>query len=38
MKFVDKALARRLESAEEMPQVDCARMYQKLRPEIGGRL
>lgn len=35
MKFVDKALARRLESAEEMPQVDCARMYQKLRPEIG---
>jgi len=35
MKFVDKALARRLESAEEMPQVDCARMLQKLRPEIG---
>jgi hypothetical protein len=30
MKFVDKALARRLESAEEMPQVDCARMYQKV--------
>jgi len=35
MKFVDKALARRLESAEEMPQVDCARMLQKLRPKIG---
>ena len=38
MQFVDKALARRLESAEEMPQVDCARMYQKLRPEIGAAL
>jgi ribosomal protein S18 acetylase RimI-like enzyme len=35
MQFVDKALARRLESAEEMPQVDCARMFQQLRPEIG---
>ena len=35
MQFVDKALARRLESAEEMPQVDCARMLQRLRPEIG---
>ena len=35
MQFVDKTLARRLESAEEMPQVDCARMFQKLRPEIG---
>lgn len=35
MQFVDKALARRLESAEEMPQVDCARMLQQLRPEIG---
>ena len=35
MQFVDKALARRLESAEEVPQVDCARMLQKLRPEIG---
>src|SRR5215470_5478840 len=35
MQFVDKALARRLESAEEIPQVDCARMLQKLRPEIG---
>jgi ribosomal protein S18 acetylase RimI-like enzyme len=35
MQFVDKALARRLESAEEMPQVDCALMLQKLRPEIG---
>jgi ribosomal protein S18 acetylase RimI-like enzyme len=35
MQFVDKALARRLESAEEMPQVDCARMLQQLLPEIG---
>lgn len=35
MQFVDKALARRLESAEEVPQVDCVRMYQELRPEIG---
>lgn len=35
MQFVDRALARRLESAEELPQVDCARMYQKTRPEIG---
>ena len=34
MQFVDQALARRLESAEEMPQVDCARMLQKLHPEI----
>ena len=35
MPFVDKALARRLESVEEMPQVDCARMLQQLRPELG---
>jgi GNAT superfamily N-acetyltransferase len=35
MQFVDKSLARRLESAEEMPQVDCARMLQQLHPEIG---
>jgi ribosomal protein S18 acetylase RimI-like enzyme len=35
MQFVDKALARRLESAEEMPQVDCVRMYQQIRPEMG---
>jgi len=35
MQFVDHALARRLESAEEMPQVDCARMLQQLHPEIG---
>lgn len=35
MEFVDKALARRLEAAEEMPQVHYARLYQKLRPEIG---
>src|SRR5579862_65350 len=35
MVFVDKALARRLEAAEEMPQVHYARLYQKLRPTIG---
>src|ERR1700756_240583 len=35
MQFVDRALARRLESAEEMPQVDCVRMYQEMRPEMG---
>jgi ribosomal protein S18 acetylase RimI-like enzyme len=36
MRFIDKAFARRLESAEEIPQVDCARMLQKLCPRIGG--
>ena len=35
MQFVDKALARRLESCEEMPQVYYARVFQKTRPEIG---
>lgn len=35
MQFVDKALARRLESAEEMPQVEYAHYYAKKRPEIG---
>lgn len=35
MQFVDKALARRFESCEEMPQVLYARMFQKTRPEIG---
>lgn len=34
MDFVDKALARRLEAAEEMPQVHYGRLYQKVRPEI----
>ena len=34
MQFVDKALARRLESCEEMPQVMYARIFQKTRPEI----
>jgi GNAT superfamily N-acetyltransferase len=34
MQFVDKALARRLESCEEMPQVQYARVFQKTRPEI----
>ncbi|HTS35437.1 MAG TPA: GNAT family N-acetyltransferase [Candidatus Solibacter sp.] len=35
MQFVDQALARRLESVEEMPQVFYARIFQKTRPEIG---
>jgi GNAT superfamily N-acetyltransferase len=35
MDFVDQALARRLESAEEMPQVHYAHLCQKLKPEIG---
>jgi ribosomal protein S18 acetylase RimI-like enzyme len=35
MQFVDKALARRLESGEEMPQVEYARVFQQTRPEIG---
>jgi hypothetical protein len=35
MQFVDKALARRFESVEEMPQVLYARAFQKTRPEIG---
>jgi GNAT superfamily N-acetyltransferase len=35
MNFVDKALARRLESAEEMPQVHYASIYKTMRPDIG---
>jgi len=35
MHFVDRALARRFESAEEMPQVHHAYAAQKLQPEIG---
>jgi len=35
MPFVDKPLARRFESAEEMPQVLYAHVFQKSRPEIG---
>ena len=38
MQFVDKAFARRLESCEEMPQVEYARVFQKTRPEIGAAL
>jgi ribosomal protein S18 acetylase RimI-like enzyme len=34
MQFVDKALARRFEACEEMPQVLYARVFQKTRPEI----
>jgi len=34
MQFVDKALARRFESAEEIPQVLYAQMFQKARPEM----
>lgn len=35
MHFVDRALARRFESAEEMPQVHHADAAQKLQPELG---
>jgi GNAT superfamily N-acetyltransferase len=35
MQFIDKALARRLESCEEMPQVLYARIFKETRPEIG---
>jgi GNAT superfamily N-acetyltransferase len=35
MQFVDKAFARRLEAVEEIPQVLYARMFQKMRPDIG---
>ncbi len=38
MEFVDKALARRLEAAEELPQVYIAQLYQKLRPELGAEV
>lgn len=35
MQFVDRALARRFESAEEMPQLHHAHADQKVRPHIG---
>jgi GNAT superfamily N-acetyltransferase len=35
MQFVDRALARRLESAEEMPQVHHAEWCQKHQPSVG---
>jgi len=35
MHFVDRALARRLESAEEMPQVHHAEWCQKNQPKVG---
>jgi GNAT superfamily N-acetyltransferase len=35
MQFVDRALARRFESAEEMPQVHHAHADQRMRPHIG---
>jgi ribosomal protein S18 acetylase RimI-like enzyme len=35
MQFVDKALARRFEACEEMPQVLYARVFQKTRADIG---
>jgi GNAT superfamily N-acetyltransferase len=35
MQFVDKALARRFEACEEMPQVFYAHVYQKTLPEVG---
>src|SRR5579863_3097403 len=35
MEFVDKALARRFEACEEVPQVLYARVFQKSRAKIG---
>jgi len=35
MEFVDKALARRFEAVEEMPQVFYARVLRKTRPNLG---
>ena len=35
MEFVDRALTRRLEACEEMPQVLYARNFKKTRPDIG---
>ena len=35
MQFVDCALARRLEAAEEIPQVGYAAVLQRVRPEVG---
>ncbi|MBZ5630133.1 MAG: GNAT family N-acetyltransferase [Acidobacteriia bacterium] len=35
MKFVDTSLARRLEAAEEVPQIEIARVLQRVNPEIG---
>ena len=35
LRFIDQALARRFESAEEIPQVEYARLYRELRPDIG---
>jgi GNAT superfamily N-acetyltransferase len=34
MSFIDKAFARRLESAEEMPQVHYANLCKSMRPEL----
>ncbi len=38
MQFIDKAFARRLESCEEMPQVEYARIFEKTHPEIGAAI
>jgi ribosomal protein S18 acetylase RimI-like enzyme len=35
LRLVDKALARRFEAAEEIPQVEYVRLYRELRPDIG---
>ncbi|MGZ4837725.1 MAG: hypothetical protein ACXVZR_04185, partial [Terriglobales bacterium] len=35
MKFVDSTLARRLEAAEDTPQLEIARVLQGTHPEIG---
>jgi hypothetical protein len=35
MRYVDTSLARRLEAAEDMPQVEIARALQRTHPEVG---
>ena len=35
MKYVDTSLARRMEAAEDVPQVEIARVLQRTHPEVG---
>ena len=35
MKYVDTKLARRMEAAEDVPQVEIARVLQRTHPEVG---
>jgi hypothetical protein len=38
MKYVDTKLARRMKAAEDVPQVEIARMLQRTHPEVGCRM